>query len=148
MRNKEFKKLNKAELLEVIYRMQLREQTLTEENEILRKRAEQRFEQLSQSGNIAEAALAIHEVFGSAQKAAEDYVATVSARADEKLQQTLALLDRVRGIALFLRDFLGDLDGEEMGLDGFREQIAGILEESEQLLREEQIPDEPIGEAR
>ncbi len=124
---KEFKNLNKAELLEVIYRLQMREQTLHHELLEWKAKASERYEKLSSSGNIAEASLAIHDVFSAAQKAADDYVAAVSEKAEQERRQALALMQRVYTVADSIRDFLGELDGEEMGLDTYRTQIAGIL---------------------
>ncbi len=129
MRNKEFSKLNKSELLEVIYRLQLRERELTEQVEDLQLQASQRYEKLERSGNIAEAALAIHDVFSCAQQAADDYVSTVSARAAEKEQQALRLLRQSQEIAGAIHAFLGELNGDEMGLDSYRRRIEAILQE-------------------
>ncbi len=128
MSTKEFKKLNKTELLEVIHQMQQRIKILTKQNARLEEKAQERYEKLEQSGNIAEATLLIHDVFSTAQKAAEDYVATVSARADATEQKALELMSQVQLISQELRGFLGEMDGEEMGLDCFRLQIDQVLE--------------------
>ncbi len=129
MSTKEFRKLNKAELLEVIHQLQQRIKILTKENTRLEEKAQERYEKLEQSGNIALATLSIHEVFSTAQKAADDYVATVSARADATEQRALELMAQVQAIGHELRGFLGEMDGEEMGLDSFRLQIDEVLEQ-------------------
>ncbi len=128
MSTKEFNKLNRGELLEVIYRMQLREKDLSERVEQWRHKAEQRYEKLELAGNIAEASISIHEVFETAQRSADDYVATVCARVDHKEAQVDQLLEQIRQIASDIQSFLGELDGEEMGLDSYRQDITSILQ--------------------
>ncbi len=147
MASKEFKNLNKAELLEVIYRLQMREKSLAEKAERWKAKADERYDQLEKSGNIAEAALSVNGFFTAAQKAAEDYVQAVSARADEKEQKARSLLEKTQQIACSIQDFLGELEGEEMGLDSFRLQIAQILEELA-LYLPQQEPQDSQGEAQ
>ena len=75
--DKEFKRLSRAELIEIIYRMQQDEETLRRENDELRARLADRRSHLENAGSIAEAALALNGVFAAAQAAADDYLAEV-----------------------------------------------------------------------
>lgn len=77
MKDKEFRKLRREDLIEIIYQYQRREQLLVKENEGLRRRAEDRSLKLQNAGSIAEAALALSGVFEAAQKAADLYISEV-----------------------------------------------------------------------
>lgn len=70
MTDKELKKLNRRELLELLIEEM-------KENEELRKKLEEREIKLASSGNIAEAALQINKVFEAAQAAADQYIVSV-----------------------------------------------------------------------
>ncbi len=146
MANKEFKRLNKAELLEVIYRFQMQEQTLTQELESWKAKATERYEKLEESGDIAQAALSIHGFFSSAQNAAKDYVRTVCSRADEKEQAAQALLQKTYDIASEIRSFVDELAEEGMGLYVLRGRIEGILEETSRAMHADGLDDQPAGE--
>ena len=74
MTDKEFKRLSRAQLIEVIYQLQLKEEELLAENQRLKEELADRRIQMQQAGNIAEAALAINNVMRAAQNAADQYL--------------------------------------------------------------------------
>ena len=74
MDDKEFRKLRREDLIEIIYQYQRRDQKLTQENEMLRRQLEDRRIRLQKAGSIAEAAMALSGVFDAAQKAADLYL--------------------------------------------------------------------------
>ena len=74
MDDKEFRKLRREDLIEIIYQYQRRDQKLTQENEMLRRQLEDRRIRLQKAGSIADAALALSGVFEAAQKAADLYL--------------------------------------------------------------------------
>ena len=79
MTDKEFKRLNRSQLIDVIYQFQLQVDKLTEQNrELERELADKRL-RLGKAGNIADAALEINNCFSSAQKAAEQYLNEIKA---------------------------------------------------------------------
>ena len=92
MTDKEFKRLNRAQLIDIIYQLQLQVDELTEqkqslENELLDKRL-----RIDNAGNIAHAALEINDCFRSAQSAAEQYlneIRTLHAEAEVQRQRLL-----------------------------------------------------------
>lgn len=90
MTDKEFKRLTRAQLIEVIYQLQLNLDELTAENERLSKALEDRRILLDNAGNIAQAALEIHNVMQSAQDAATHYLEEMKARAGEEYQQIIS----------------------------------------------------------
>ena len=62
MTDKEFKRLSRPELIDIIYQLQLRQETLTAENQKLKQQLEDRRMRIQEAGNIAEASLNIHNV--------------------------------------------------------------------------------------
>lgn len=89
MTDKEFKRLSRSQLIEIIYQLQLKQEELTAENEKLSKALSDKRILLSEAGNIAEAALEIHNVMQAAQDAAAHYLEEIRLRCDEAYQQTL-----------------------------------------------------------
>ena len=74
MTDKEFKRLSRAQLIDIIYQLQLKEEELLAENQKLKDELTDKRIKLSQAGNIAEAALAINDVMQAAQRAADQYL--------------------------------------------------------------------------
>ena len=79
MTDKEFKRLNRSQLIEIIYHLQLKQDELIAENERLSKELEDKRLRIARAGNIAEASLAIHNVMQDAQHAAEHYLNEIRA---------------------------------------------------------------------
>lgn len=83
MTDKEFKRLSRSQLIDIIYQFQLQIDKLTEKNqELERELADKRF-RLSNAGNIADAALEMSDYFRSAQNAAEQYLNEIKAIREE-----------------------------------------------------------------
>ena len=90
MTDKEFKRLSRAQLIDIIYEFQLKQDELTAENERLKKELADKRIRMSNVGNIAEASLVIHNVMQAAQAAAEQYleeIRTIRAGTEERCQQ-------------------------------------------------------------
>ena len=93
MTDKEFQRLNRAQLIEIIYRLQLQVDELTEQKQALEKALEDRRLRIHNAGNIADAALELNDCFRSAQNAAEQYlneIKSLYAEAEEERQRILA----------------------------------------------------------
>ena len=82
MTDKEFKRLSRSELIEIIYQLQLKQEELATDNEKLEKALADRRIRVNKAGNIAEAALELHNVMQSAQDAADHYVEETKTRVD------------------------------------------------------------------
>ena len=89
MTDKEFKRLNRSQLIEIIYQLQIRQEELTADNERLLKELEDKRLRLSKAGNIAEAALEIHNVMRNVQDAADHYQEEMQIRANEEYQRII-----------------------------------------------------------
>jgi hypothetical protein len=93
MTDKEFKRLNRAQLIEIIYQLQLQVDELTEQKQALESALEDRRLRIHNAGNIADAALELNDCFRSAQNAAEQYlneIKAIYAEAEEERQRLLA----------------------------------------------------------
>lgn len=79
MTDRELKRLNRRELIDIIYELQQR--YADRENEIAQLQAalEKRELSISESGSIAEAALKVNGVFEAAQAAADQYLQSIRA---------------------------------------------------------------------
>lgn len=83
MKEKEFKRLGRGELVEIIYELQQRELQLKEEIKELKSQLENRRIKIEDAGSIAEAALELSDVFLAAQNAADLYLEEVSKRKEK-----------------------------------------------------------------
>ena len=83
MTDKEFKRLSRAQLIDIIYQFQLQVDKLTEQNLKLERELADKRLRLNNAGNIAVAALEINDCFSSAQNAAEQYLNEIKAIREE-----------------------------------------------------------------
>ena len=83
MTDKEFQRLSRAQLIDIIYQLQLQIDTLHEEKQALETELADKRIRLNAAGNIADAALAINDCFRSAQNAAEQYLNEIKAIREE-----------------------------------------------------------------
>ena len=90
--DKEFKRLTRAQLIEVIYQLQLQVDQLTEQKLELEAALEDKRLRIREAGNLAEAALEINDCFRSAQNAAAQYVSEIQAMREETQAECARLL--------------------------------------------------------
>ena len=83
MTDKEFKRLSRAQLIEIIYQLQLQIDKLSEQTQELESELKDKRLRLSNAGNIADAALEINNCFRSTQNAAEQYLNEIKAIREE-----------------------------------------------------------------
>ena len=89
MTDKEFKRLSRSQLIDIIYQLQLKQEELTADNEKLSKALADKRLRVSKAGSIAEAALEIHDVMQAAQDAADHYLEEIEIRVNNEYQQIL-----------------------------------------------------------
>ena len=99
MTDKEFKRLSRAQLIEIIYQLQLQIDKLNEEKQALENELEDKRLRLQSAGNIAEAALEINDCFRSAQNAAEQYLNEIKAIREETEAERQRILTEARAEA-------------------------------------------------
>ena len=99
MTDKEFKRLSRAQLIDIIYQFQLQIDTLTEKNQELERELADKRLRLRDAGNIADAALEINDCFRSAQNAAEQYLNEIKAIREETEAERHRILTEARAEA-------------------------------------------------
>ena len=96
MTDKEFKRLNRAQLIDIIYQLQLENEKLNEERQAMAAELADKRLRLSNAGNIADAALEIHNVMQAAQDAATHYLEEIRIMRDETEEKCWRLLEKAQ----------------------------------------------------
>ena len=96
MTDKEFKRLRRSHLIDIIYELQLKQEELTADNERLTKELADKRIRIGTAGNIAEAALEIHNVMTSAQEAAALYLEEIRIMRDETREECQRILEQAQ----------------------------------------------------
>ena len=113
MTEREVKKLSRAQLIDIIYQLQLQIEKLNEEKQELEKELADKRLRLSTAGNIAEAALEINDCFRSAQNAAEQYLNEIKAIKEEteaKRKRVFVKAQEAEEIIMAAKKARGDYD--------------------------------------
>ena len=92
MDEKELRKLNRQELLEILLEVTEENENLLEENKMLRKKLQSKYMVIDNAGSLAEASLQISGGFKRAQLAADVYLRNLK-RMEKQLRLKQALLD-------------------------------------------------------
>ena len=87
MTDKEFKWLNRAQLIEIIYQLQIKLDELSEENQRLSAELVDKRLRIGQAGNIAAAALEMNSCLRNVQRAADQYLEEIKALQSETAAQ-------------------------------------------------------------
>ena len=96
MTDKEFKRLSRAQLIDIIYQLQVKQDELTAENEKLKTALADKRLRVKNAGNLAEAALEIHNVMQSAQDAAAHYLEEIRVMHREAEEECRQLLEKTQ----------------------------------------------------
>jgi DNA repair exonuclease SbcCD ATPase subunit len=99
MTDKEFKRLSRAQLIEIIYRFQLELDKANEEKQQLESELADERLRMQSAGNIADAALEMNNCFRSAQDAAEQYLNEIKAIREETKAESQRILAQVQAEA-------------------------------------------------
>ena len=99
MTDKEFKLLSRPQLIEIIYRLQLQINELNEQKQVLEDALADKRLRISNTGNLAEAALEINDCFRSAQNAAEQYLSEIKLMREETESERQKILSQARAEA-------------------------------------------------
>ena len=83
MTDKEFKRLSRAQLIDIIYQLQLQVDKLTEKNQSLEDALADKRLRIENAGSLAEAALELNDCFRNAQNAADQYLDEIKAIREE-----------------------------------------------------------------
>lgn len=86
MTDREFKRLKRADLIEIIYRLQENEEQYKVTISELRRQLEDKQTKIETAGSIAEAALSLSNIFDAAQDAADRYLTDIHRMHSEAAQ--------------------------------------------------------------
>ena len=92
----DLRRLNRAELLEVLVKLSEENEALVAEVASLKQQLADRELAVAEAGSLAEAALRVNGFFQAADDAARQYVENVMARADEARRQAESLLEQAQ----------------------------------------------------
>ncbi len=126
MTDKEFKRLSRAQLIDIIYQFQLQIDELTKQKQELEQELEDKRLRISNAGNIAEAALEMNNCFRNAQDAAEQYLNEIKAIREETEAERQRILAEARA------EVAESTAEKEETHDNYDSVIATILKEYEQ----------------
>lgn len=99
MTDKEFRRLRRIELIDIIYKLQNNEEQLQAEIASLKQQMANRELKLSKAGSIAEAAMSLNGVFEAAQAAADQYITEVQKLHADTENQTAQMLSDAKAQA-------------------------------------------------
>ena len=123
MTDKEFKRLSRHQLIDIIYQFQLQIDALTEQNQALEQELADKRLRLQNAGNIAEAALEMNDFFRSAQNAAEQYLNEIKAIREETEAQRQKILAQAQTEAAAI------IANAKNAPDNFDSAVEAILQE-------------------
>ena len=123
MTDKEFKRLNRYQLIDIIYQFQLQVDKLTEKNQELERELADKRLRLQNAGNIADAALEMNDCFRSAQNAAEQYLNEIKAIRDETEAERQRILSEAKAEAEAI------ISGAKEAQGDYNSAIEAILQE-------------------
>lgn len=131
MISKELKKMNRRELMDIIYQLKKNELKLQEDNALLQDALQEKRIRFSDVGSIAEAAASITDLFSTAQKTADLYLLEISCMKKETEEECAAKVEETeKRVAKIISDSekqLSDLkeryQSEYFRLQQLREEI-------------------------
>ena len=137
MISNELKKLNRRELVDIIYQMKKNEQLLQDEIAVLRSELEEKRIRLSEAGSIADAAVSITDVFTAAQTSADLYLHEISCMKAEAEKECASMVEEARkAVDKIFAD--GRKQCEELGTL-YKMQAAKCMKIREELLQLEEM---------
>ena len=125
MTDKEFKRLNRAQLIEIIYQLQIKMEELTEENQRLSAELMDKRLRIGQAGNIAAAALEMNHCLRNVQRAADQYLEEIKAMQVETAAQCEKILADAREEAAAITATAKERQGEyDFAIDAILKEYA------------------------
>ena len=115
MTEKELKRLNREELLQLMLLQAEENKRLKEELEQLRQQLEQNRIMMNEAGSIAEASLRLHKVFETAQAAADTYLENIRQMQTRQQAYCNGLIARANEEALAILRRAKERDDNENG---------------------------------
>ena len=103
MTDKEFKRLSRSQLIEIIYQLQIQIDELNREKRSLEAALSDKRLRIENAGNLADAVLEINDCFRNAQNAAEQYLSEIKAIREEAAEECERIVAQARAEAEAIR---------------------------------------------
>lgn len=103
MLNKELKKLNRKQLLELLLEQTKELERLQAELEETKSKLQERNIKIQEAGNLAEAVIGINHIMENAQQAAQQYIDSIAAMETETKEKCQAMLQQAQKEAKQIR---------------------------------------------
>lgn len=137
MTDKEFKRLSRSQLIEIIYQLQLKQDELEADKEKMLKELEDKRLRVKGAGNIAEAALEIHGVMQAAQAAADHYLEEVQLRIDDEKERLLKRANNQAAVIIAkarreAAEIIAQAKGEQSEFESVKEDVNNEYEYNQQ----------------
>ncbi len=127
MAEKDLRKMNRSELVEIIYALQQEEAEIKKENEGLKAQLEEKNISVENTGSIAEAALKLNGVFEAAQAAADQYLESIKEQEATASQKADAIIKEAEEKATqMMEDAKADIDATMCQIQNVFESSPGI----------------------
>ena len=108
MIGKELKRLNRRELVDIIYQLKKNEQENREKIEALEEELQDKRIRISVAGSIAEAATDITHIFATAQRTADLYLHEIASMKEDTEKECAKMLEEARKQAKMILEEAGD----------------------------------------
>lgn len=93
---KELRSLNRRELMEIIYQLKKSEQELQQDNAALKEQLADKRIKIENAGSVADAAMALSEIFTAVQSVADRYLAEIETRRANAEKESKAIIGQAR----------------------------------------------------
>lgn len=143
MTDKEFRRLKRSELIDIIYEYQKREeelreelqgteQRLGEEIQLLRTQLEERSIKIANAGSIAEAAMSMNEIWETTQQTADQYLASIQALKEETEKQCANELKVAKRQAYWIISKAEQIAADRFGVTVVKRHSSDITKEQQE----------------
>ena len=103
--------MNRRELLEMLLEQSEELEKTKLELEDTKRLLEDRDIRIAKAGNIAEAVLSVNDIFGNAQRIADEYIANVKKECDRKIDAIIPLYDKYPGLEQDIAAYVNNKEG-------------------------------------
>ncbi len=142
MTEKELKKMNRRELLELLMVQKERGDRLQAQVEKLTRQLEEKRLRYAKAGTLADAAMQMSGIYGAAQKAADTYLENIRQMEEETTRRSQAILDdAAKKSQAMLEETRRECERQKQQIDAYLEEAVGRVR------RQRQILDELFGDA-
>ncbi len=138
MTDKEFRRLSRTELVDIIFELQQRCEACEAEKQVLKKKLEEKELKISRAGTLAEAVISINGVLEAAQSAADQYLLSLKNANKDAEQLIFDAKKESKRIIREAQDHAGKIEESaqkkaDQIWDDFREKANAVIQAHQEL---------------